>query len=77
MAATLAFTLAEAATVLDPPMTERQLYAIVHALGWQPAGKRYTGHGGHPRHTYEAAEIMALHAAIAPFLATARDSGDR
>lgn len=63
----VALTLAEAATLLDPPMTERQLRAIVRALRWQPAGWRHNGHG-HPYATYQAADIMRLHAALLPFL---------
>lgn len=68
MAANLAFTLAEAATILDPPMTEAQLRAITGALGWQPDGSRYSGRPGRPAATFEAAKIMRLHAALLPFL---------
>jgi len=68
MAVTLAFTLAEAATVLNPPLSEHQLRMIVRALGWQPCGKRYTGKGGHPFGTYDAARLMELHAALLPFM---------
>ena len=68
MAATLAFTLAEAATVLNPPLSEHQLRMIVRALGWQPCGKRYTGKGGHPFATYDAARLMQLHAVLLPYL---------
>lgn len=68
MPAAVALTLAEAATVLDPPMSERQLRAIVRALGWPPSGKRYTGRSGRPAPCYEAGEIIRLHAALAPFL---------
>jgi hypothetical protein len=60
-------TLAEAVTVLDPPMAEKQLRAIVRALRWQPQGWRHNGHG-HPFATYSATEIMRLHAALLPFL---------
>lgn len=77
MAAALAFTLAEAVTVLDPPMTEQQLRMIVRALGWQPAGKRYTGRSGHPGSTFDAAELMRLHAALIPFMARDVTSSDR
>lgn len=62
-------TLAEAATMLDPPVSERQLRAIVAALRWQPSGVRYTGRAGRPAPRYDAAELMRLHAALAPWLA--------
>lgn len=68
MAAAVEFTLAEAATVLEPAITEQQLRAIIRALGWPPSGKRYTGRAGNPMATYDAARIMELHAAITPFL---------
>ena len=68
--AEIAFTLAEAATILDPPMNERQLRMIVRALGWQPSGKRYTGRSGRPVDTWDAAAIMRLHGALAPLLGT-------
>jgi hypothetical protein len=68
MATALAFTLAEAATVLDPPMTEQQLRAIVTALGWQPDGHRHTGRAGRPAPAYDATRLMQLHAAVTPFI---------
>lgn len=61
-------TLAEACEVLNPPVDEKQLREIVHALRWQPAGHRQTGRSGHPRATYPADAIMKLHLALAPFL---------
>ncbi len=61
-------TLAEAAMVLDPPMTEPQLRQIVRALGWQPSAHRRTGKRGHPLAAYDATEILRLHAALLPFL---------
>lgn len=64
-----ALTLAEACEVLDPPMTEKQLRAIVRALGWQHTGTRPNGRAGHPPLTYDAARLMALHRALLPFLA--------
>ncbi len=68
MAPAVAFTLAEAATVLDPPMTERQLRRIVTALGWEPDGHRYTGKDGRPPACYDATRLLKLHAALVPFL---------
>lgn len=61
-------TLAEASEVLDPPMTERQLREIVHALRLKAVGTRPTGRSGHPYATYPAADIMRLHRALVPFL---------
>ena len=61
-------TLAEACTLLEPPITETQLRDIVTALRWKPAGWRPTGRPGHPWPVYEAADLMKLHAAIVPFL---------
>ena len=63
-----ALTLSEAATLLNPPMTERQLRQIVTALGWQPAGWRHTGRQGHPTATYPWADITALHQVLVPWL---------
>jgi hypothetical protein len=62
MPGTVAFTLAEAATILDPPMTEQQMRALIRVLGWQPDGKRYSGQVGHPPDTFGAERIMRLHA---------------
>ena len=68
MAAAVTLTLAEAAAVLDPTMTEQQLQAIVRALGWQPDGYRHTGRAGRPAARYDAALVWQLHAALAPFI---------
>lgn len=73
MAATMAFTLAEAATILDPPLTEQQLRLMVRALGWQPCGARRTGKSGHPVAVFDAARIMRLHAALIPFMELAEN----
>jgi hypothetical protein len=70
MAASPAFTLAEAAAILDPPISERQLRAIVAALRLEPCGQRRDGRSGRPAARYPAAELMRLHAALAPWLAT-------
>jgi hypothetical protein len=68
MAQAITLTLAEAAMVLDPPMTEQQLRAIVTALGWQPDSHRHTGRAGRPMAAYDATRLLQLHAALAPFL---------
>jgi len=67
--AEVGFTLTEAASFLDPPITTRQLRAIVRALGLLPTGYRYTGRRGHPELTYNAQELLRLHAALGPWLA--------
>jgi hypothetical protein len=71
MVKAVTLTLAEAAMVLDPPVTEQQLRAIVRALGWQAAGVRHGGHPGRPgrqQATFDAADVLRLHAALVPFL---------
>lgn len=63
-----AFTLAEAVPLLNPPITETQLRQIIHALHWQPTGRRYTGRSGRPADTYSADRLFKLHAALIPFI---------
>lgn len=65
------WTLAEAASWLDPPITEDQLRAVVNALGIKPvtpAPARVVRSAGRPARRYAAVEIMSLHAALAPWL---------
>lgn len=62
-----ALTLAEAAQVLEPAMSEQQLRAIVTALGWQPDSWRRSGKPGRPSPAYDSADLMGLHAALVPF----------
>jgi hypothetical protein len=68
MPAAVDLTLSEAAAVLDPPVSEQQLRQIVTALGWKPHGWRRRVTRGHPFPTYDATEILRLHAAMVPFL---------
>jgi hypothetical protein len=68
MVQAVALTLAEAAMVLDPPVTEQQLRQIVTALGWKPSGWRRRPTRGHPFPEYSAEQILKLHAALVPFL---------
>ena len=70
----VALTLTEAAQVLEPPLTERQLRALVRVLRWEPCGTRQTGRRGHPRATYPASDIFGLHAALMPFLRTTKQN---
>jgi hypothetical protein len=60
-------TLAEAATILEPPITETQLRAIVTALRWKPDDHRHTGRAGRPAPAYNATRLLQLHAALVPF----------
>lgn len=63
------FTLAEAVTMLHPPISERRLRAIIAALpGFTADGARRDGRPGHPHPTYQWAELAKLHAAITPWL---------
>jgi hypothetical protein len=76
MPAAVTLTIAEAATILDPPLTERQLRAIIRELRWQPAAWRHPGTGrGHPVAAYDWAQISRLHTALLPWLET-RDDAD-
>lgn len=61
-------TLPEAAEILDPPLTEEQLRALVQATGLRPCGFRRTGGAGRPPRTYPAGALMRLHAANAPLI---------
>jgi hypothetical protein len=68
MPTVVTLTLADAAAVLEPPMAERQLHAIVvDGLRWKPDELRHTGHPGRPRNAYNATRLMQLHAALVPF----------
>jgi hypothetical protein len=62
-----ALTLKEAATLLQPPLTEQQLRAIIRALHWQPAGWRHNP-CGHPWATYPWTDISALHKDLLPHM---------
>jgi hypothetical protein len=74
------WTLAEAASWLDPPIGEAQLAALVKALRIQPV-KPATSPGqarqpGRPARRYLAVELMFLHAAITPWLVLNRPEAD-
>ena len=58
-------TLAEAVTILHPPITERQLRAIVKALGWRSTNHQQGGRGHHA--TYPWQQLEDLHHALLPF----------
>jgi hypothetical protein len=63
------WTIGEAASWLDPPVTARQLRVFIRELGIEPSGRRRTGHSGPGVKTYDVSDLIALHAAIAPWLA--------
>jgi len=68
MRAAVTLTLAEAAALLEPPLTEAQLRAIIRALGWKPDGHRPSGpSGGRPAAAYDATRLLKLHEVLAPF----------
>ena len=60
-------TLTELAELLDPPVTARQLYHLVRAIGLAPCGYRRTGQPGRPAPTYDARAVMELHSALGPW----------
>jgi len=62
-------TIDEAASWLDPPVTARQLRIFARELGIGPSGQRKSHLPGRPAATYDARELMALHSALAPWLA--------
>jgi hypothetical protein len=64
----VALTVDEAVLVLDPPITRDQLAGLIAALGIRPVGKRQQPRKGRPCLTYDAAELMRLHAAVARWL---------
>lgn len=59
-------TLAEAVTILHPPITEQQLRQIIQALGWRSTSSPQGGRGHHA--TYSWTRISRLHQALLPFL---------
>lgn len=62
------WTLGDAATYLDPPITARQLRTLVRELGIPAAGWRHNGRAGHPSAAYRPADLQQLHAALLPWL---------
>lgn len=67
-----AWTLDEAAALLDPPMSVEQLRHLVQAVGLRRVGTRRTGRRGRPAPTYDSAALLRAHAAIAPLLVKAQ-----
>jgi hypothetical protein len=60
-------TLTELAELLDPPVTARQVYHLVRALGLKPVGYRKTGQPGRPAPCYDAKAVMEAHSALGKF----------
>lgn len=58
---TTALTIAEALSLLDPPMTMAQFVTMVALHGIEPCGSRKTGAPGRPPPEYDSAEIFAAH----------------
>lgn len=65
------WTVEDACTLLDPPMTADEVRALIKALRITPDGHRRTGRRGRPAETYDAYTLTRAHAAIAPFLVAA------
>jgi hypothetical protein len=55
-------TYAEAATLLDPPVTCAQIATLTFLAGIRRTGYRHTGKPGHPPSTFDLAEIQDAHA---------------
>lgn len=62
-------TLAEAAAILDPPVSVTQLRLLTEALGIEPLAVRRSGTRGRPPSCYRASDLMRLHAAVIPLMA--------
>ena len=61
------WTLNEAASRLDPPMSPEQVRAMVHSAGLRPVGRRWIGFGRF-KMLYDAQQVREAHAAVAPLL---------
>jgi len=70
----VAFTIDEAITLLNPPMTHRQLADLIAALRIRPVGKRPQPGKGRPTFTYNASELFKLHGAVTPWLRPSADA---
>lgn len=61
-------TVKELADLLDPPLTAQQLTHLIYLLDLKPCGYRRSGQRGRPAALYEARKIMAVHAALVPYI---------
>ena len=62
------FTIDEAVSWLDPPITRQQLTNLIAILHIRPVGKRRKPGRGRPAMTYDAAELMRLHSGVMEWL---------
>ena len=62
------FTITEAISLLQPPITADQLRHAIAAAGVQPCGYRQTGRAGRPAPVYQWTDLLALHGALLPWL---------
>jgi hypothetical protein len=62
-----ALTLDEWVSWLSPPITRKLLAALAAEL-LTPAGTRRSGKAGRPFPVYSAADVIPVHAALAPWL---------
>jgi len=60
--------MAEAASWLDPPLSEEQLTGLARALRLRPAGYRARANAGRRARTYDAGLLMILHALLLPWV---------
>lgn len=66
-----AWTVDDAAQLLDPPMSSDQVKALITACALLPVGERRTGRRGRGERVYSAGDIRRAHAAIARFIVLA------
>lgn len=63
------WSVADAVELLDPPMTRRQIRALITLADIRPVGTRSAGRlGGRPAYVYDAHAIQRAHRAAAPML---------
>lgn len=55
------WTVADAALLLDPPMSEAEVRALIVVSGIEPVGQRRGR--GRPAHVYDQAQLLEAHAA--------------
>jgi hypothetical protein len=65
------WSIEDAAALLHPPMTARQVRALIDFTGLAPIGRRPSGpRGGRPAAVYDPSALMRAHAVIVPLLAS-------